>query len=245
MVRRILIIADRHHRAGEEPNPAYKLVKKFAKHYEPDITVDLGDLLDLPYISTFNESNLRVLSGNSFRADFDLAKRELDFWQKVSGEYILIEGNHDERIGRFIERKPVFEGFLEYENSLELKSRGVKFYHLVDKPLKIGKLTFIHGYWYNKYCANKHLEEYAHNVVFGHVHRFQTMSRVLPMHGYAIQAWAIGCLTDTQPDWMKGRPSGHQKGFAIVEMNPKTGFFNLYPIQMIADKFMYNGKIWS
>lgn len=243
---RILILADRHHYHGEDETSPYKLVKKFAKDFKPDLTVDLGDLLDLPYLARFNESNLKVLSEGVFRKDFDLVNKELDFWQAVSGGYVQIEGNHDERILRLTQKEPMWDGMINYESehSLKLKERGIPYIHQADEPFRKGKLTFVHGYSATKYSSAVHLDMYGHNVVFGHVHKFQMFSKILHIAKEEIQGWAIGCLGVIQPEWLKGKPSHWQFGFGVCYMDEKSGRFNLYPVNIINNEFFFEGRKW-
>jgi len=238
-----IIISDTHFDATKEEHNSYKLVKKFAKAWKPDFVVNLGDWIDLPYLSSFDEGKIKTLSGKAFRGDFDLAKSDLDYWQKVTKNYYLLQGNHDERVDRVIDRRPELDGFIDYESVFDFKERGIKYISVLDQPLKLGKLHFLHGWYTNKYHCNKHLEVLAGNCVYGHVHKNQSNAKRLPAMGIEIQAWSLGCLNDVQPEWLKGRPSSWQHSFGIVYME-ENGNFNFYPINIVDDSFIWEGKRW-
>lgn len=245
MIKRGLIIADRHLDATKEPHPAYLLVRKFAKELKPDFVVDLGDSLDLPYLGSFNRENLKLLSEHSFADDYDLFSSELDFWLQCTKKLTILQGNHDLRVERLAEKMPMFEGFLDYERAFELKKRGIPFYRLSDQPFRMGKLSLIHGWFYNVHHARKHLDVWGGNLCYGHCHVFQTASRVIPYHGEETQAWAIGSLSDVAPEYAKGRPMGHQNGFGVVYVDTRKGDFNLFPVNIIHEKFLFEGKEWG
>lgn len=240
-----IIITDRHHRADEPFHPSYTLVKRFAESFKPDFVVDLGDTLDLTYFSVFDKESITAQSEGDWEADVDLVNKELDFWQSITGKYYWILGNHDWRAHKKAERmEPPFRKTLDYYRRFDVKSRGITMLTPEDRPLKIGKLNCIHGWFYNQYHARKHLDVYSGNIVYGHVHTFQTHAKELVAEGKQIQAWSLGCLSDKQPDYLQGKPSQWKNGFAIVYMNP-SGNFNLYPVNIVNDSFIFEGKEWK
>jgi predicted phosphodiesterase len=239
-----IILGDEHLDATEVEHPSYSLVKKFIKSQKPDFIVKLGDWLDMNYLSSFDRDNLKHLEGRRLVSDFDLGKRDLDFLQRNSKEVILLQGNHDERVDRLVSADPRWEGFVEYPKVFDLKERGIKYFPLLKQPFRRGKLNFIHGYWAGLYPARKHLDVYLGNVVMGHVHRFQTFSRVVPNFDTEVQCWTLGCLSDVQPDYLKGQPMGWQHGFAIVYLK-NDGSFQLYPINIIKNSFVWERRIWK
>ena len=245
-MKKVLFKADCHLDAKNELNPAYQLVKKFAQDWKPDIVVDMGDFFEFEYLGSFAKNKLKSIEGKRFNKDFDLGNYELDFWQGVTPEYIQIEGNHDERLVRLIETDPTFDGLINFDLKLHLKARGIPFYPMDGKPLMIGKLVVLHGYWATKYPARRHLEKYKHSGLCGHVHRFDTASEAMPVFEEEIQWWSIGCLCSKAPDWRKGAPTGWQNGAAVAYLDEITGRFNLYPINITKYiDFIFEGTRWK
>jgi predicted phosphodiesterase len=238
-----LVITDRHHDADKEEHPSYTLVKQFAQSIKPDFVVDLGDLIDMSYISSFNEAFLRKLENKRYIKDIELVNRELDFWQGVTNEYIQLEGNHDYRVKRWADKVPSLEGLIEYETVFDFKGRGIQWVWSHDQPYRRGKLSYHHGRFCNKYAAAKHLDVYMCNMVFGHIHKHQVASKVIPGYDDEIQAWGLGCLCDVEPEYAKNQPLGHQNQFAVVEQDEKG--FNLYPVNIIKGQFRYGGRTWG
>ncbi len=245
-MKKILFKMDCHLDAKNDLNPAYRLVKKFAKDWKPDIVVDGGDLFEFEYLGSFAKDKLKSIEGKTFRADYDLGLKELDFWQGVSKKYIQVEGNHDQRLVRLVEADPRFEGLVELSRNLDFASRKIDFYSMLQKPLTLGKLIVIHGYWSGKYPARRHLDRYKQNIVFGHGHKFDTASDSMPILETEIQAWEIGCLCSKSPDWRKGCPTSWMNGFAVMYLDDKTGRFNLYPIYISKYyEFFFENRRWS
>ena len=239
-----IIKADEHHDATREFHPSYRLLKKFADAFRPDFVVDLGDILDLEYISTFNKADLKKLSAHDFVDDFDLVNREYDWWLERTAKFYQIQGNHDERTERVSASAPMFSSLIDYARVFDYAGRGISYTRLVDPPLKIGKLSLIHGWYTVKYHAFKTLMALGGNVAYGHMHEFQTYSHKFPATDQEIQAWCIACLNDVNPEWKKGCPTGWQNGFAVIDM-ADSGDFNLYPINIIGGKFYFEGREYA
>ncbi len=113
------------------------------------------------------------------------------------------------------------------------------------KP-KVGKLSVIHGYYWNMYHAKKTLEAFEGNVVYSHVHNPQMYAKVSPVDrkGYHI-ATSLPCLCNIKPDYKKDLPNFWINGFGVVEHLPATGYFNLYTIIIIDGCFMWNGRYYG
>ena len=200
-------------------------------------------MFDFSYLSSYDKDNLKKIRNKTFRKDYDLGKRELDFWQKICPSVLVLQGNHDERVDRLILREPRWEGVIEVEEELDFKERGINYYRQIEPPVKLGHLHLIHGWYHNIHHARKHLDEMGGNVCYGHLHTFQTFSRRLPAYNEEIAAWCLGCLTDKQPDWVKGRPTRWSNGFAVVYLG-EDGNFNLYPIRIINNQFMWENHLF-
>jgi len=230
-MKRGLLIADMHLLSYEDPHPSYQLVKKFAKDFKPDFVVIGGDLLDLPYFSRFDRDNIEIQAKGNWENDVCLANRELDFWSNRAETVYFRQGNHERRLEVAAGEMPKVADSLDLATRLSFKDRQVRYTREVDRPIKLGKLSVTHGWYYNIHHAKKTLTEYGGSIVYFHVHKFQSFSKVLQATSLEIQAWSIGCLCDKQPEYVRGRPTGHQNGFGIVNVSD-SGNFNLYPVNI-------------
>ena len=244
-MKKIFIMADSHLCAREEPHPSYVLAKKIAADIEPDMIIHLGDFLDLPYFASFNKEKIAILADGNWEEDVLLMQRELKELQSYTTSLHIIEGNHDNRTEQVGLKIPAFAKSIDYETRFHFRENGIGYHRMVGKVFKVGKLSFVHGFYYNKYHARKTLDEYVGNIIYGHVHANQTFSRVLPARNFEeIQAWSIGCLCEKDPDYVKGRPTGHQNAVAVAYMR-EDGNFNMYPINIVRDRCIFEGTEYA
>lgn len=246
MIKSGLVLADRHHVAGEDFHPSYLVVKRFAKSFMPDFVVDLGDTLDLPYFASFNENDVEILADGCWEDDVDLLNWELDFWQGLVGKkYFWYMGNHDWRVKVVAGKQPRFKQSLDYRKRFHVGPRGITLHSYEDGPIKMGKVSFVHGWFTNKYHAAKTVVEYGGNVIYGHVHKNQTYPHTHMDDGKEIEANSIGCLCGKNPSWLRGKPSHWQNSFGIIYIDTTTGLFNFYRPNIIKGEFIWNGKKWK
>lgn len=237
----IIILPDIHLSDGQ-PHKDYEVVKRFIKQNRSDEIILLGDFMDVSSLSAWDISKRRKMEGRRYEKECEEANRELDFLQKYTKKITFIEGNHEDRVERYIDFNPEMEGLIEVEKKLHLKERGIKYIPL-NELYKVGNMYFTHGIYINQYHAMKHLIRLGCNVCYGHSHSTQTAMmnmRMLKPH----QAYALGCLCGHSPDYMKGKPSNWINQFAIMYTGSK-GNFNLYPINIINGEFIFNNKLYK
>jgi len=238
-----IYFADRHLMHDKPAHWSWELFLKFAADFKPDVLVDGGDHIDLNYISSFDKDKLLHLEGKRLKLDFDALRGELALLRTMTKRMLFLEGNHEERLKRAIEKQPILQGMAELETNIDFKGMGIEYYPLDKQPVKIGKLHFLHGVYTNEYHAKKHIVEYGGNVVYGHLHKFQSYYKGIPLRDDEIGGNAIGCLCDKNPDWLK-TPGHWQNGFAVIYFDEK-GYFNVYPVIMIKKHFLFGGKVWE
>lgn len=240
MIKKALILPDVH-LDYKVPEP-YKAVKRFIKKQEKpfDLTILLGDFLTVGSLSHWDQNKRRVIEGKRYRKEMALANKELDFLQDYSGKIVYLEGNHENWVKQYIDKHPEMEGMIEIPNALDLRGRGIEWVEM-NKLFKVGHAYFTHGMWTNKYSAAKHLNELGCNIIYGHTHRSQVFASTAKMQE-PMKAWNLGCLCDQAPTYMKGKPSNWSVGFGIMYWDDKTDKFNVYPIEIIDNEFIWEGK---
>jgi predicted phosphodiesterase len=244
MIKKVIIISDVHLETGEEEHSSYSLVKKFFKAEKPDILIINGDLLDFSYIGVFNKEAELLRENKRLKADYDLANKDLDFFQKYAKKVIYLQGNHERRVDTIIEKYPNYlKDCIELESNLNLKQRNIQWIREVDQPYKMGKLYILHGQRYSINFAKATLEDMGGNTVVGHTHRIQSFSKKFWATGQEICCWGVGCLCNKNPEWQKGKPNCWMNGFAYVVFDD-DGIFTMNNLHIIKDKFILNGKVW-
>jgi len=220
------------------------MVKKFAGVWKPDRIYDLGDLIDWSFISSYDKEYLRKLEGRRFMMEYQFAREDLFELRELADELVLLEGNHDDRMNKYIDANPMSSGYLEYEIGLDISGLDADFIRLEYQPYKVGKLYFAHGWWINKYYSLKHMEAVNGNIMVGHKHRFQMMSSTLYDQGRTITGWGVASLSGKEPDYAKGKPTGFQNGFMIVYMD-EEGNFTATPVLIDNGMFIAEGEKYT
>ena len=224
-------------------------VNRFIFDYEPHEIVYMGDQLSLDCISGWNKRKPLLKEGQRLIKDYENFNEDiLQIHEKLTSRdtrRTFMIGNHEERVNWYIEEHPELESLIDIDRNIKLTERGYKIIPY-NGIYKIGKLSVIHGYYWNKYHAAKTLEAFGGNVVYAHVHNPQMYAKVSPVDRKEYHmATALPCLCNIKPDYKKNAPIFWVNGFGIVEHLPATGFFNIYPIIIIDGSFMFNGKYYG
>lgn len=214
-----------------------------------DEVVYLGDFMDFDLISSHNKDNLRSVAGKQIRTEYNYGGQVLDRHRRAApgAKFTLIEGNHDERIERYIDANPQLEGMLEMETGLQLRKRHIKWVRFWSKGEihHIGKARFIHGLYTTQYHARKHAEAYGENIFYGHTHDIQCYSKELQGADKTIVGQSLGCLCRYDQKYMKGKPSKWQQGFGVFHFFP-DGFFTYFVVRIFKHRFLSpEGKVYQ
>ena len=222
---------------------------EFIMSYQPHELVYMGDQMSLDCISGWNRKKPLLKEGQRLIRDYqDFDKDVLQFHESITPpdtRRTFMMGNHEQRVKWYIEEHPELSGIIDVDSNLKLQERGYKLMPF-NAIHKVGKLSVIHGYYWNMYHAKKTLEAFEGNVVYSHVHNPQMYAKVSPVDrkGYHM-ATSLPCLCNIKPDYKKNLPNFWINGFGIIEHLPATGYFNLYTIIIIDGCFMWNGRYYG
>ena len=92
--------------------------------------------------------------------------------------------------------------------------------------------------------VKKHIDECKTNIMFGHLHSGRERFESSPAKQLAIAGYAVHCLCDMAPDYMKNRPNKWTHGFAIVHFF-EDGSFDVDLKRIVNGRFVYNSKIYD
>lgn len=231
------------HLEQDTHSDVYSLVKQYIQHTRPDEVIILGDFMDCASVSFHDLGKLKLQENRRYAKECEYANNELDFLQRYSKYQTYIEGNHEERVVRWIQQDPAkLDGIADVPVKLCLKQRHIKW-----RPLNTlyprGKCYFTHGVYINQYHAAKHLQRFGCSIVYGHTHTAQTHQMNMKMQD-PIMAYGLGCLCDHAPDYMKGKPCNWINQYGELIYDTKTGKFNFTPINITGGQFIHRGKVY-
>ncbi len=234
--------------------PTFRAMLSFMEQNQIDGFIFGGDQLDNQEVSPYTKglAKLRIEAGTlteNAKGFNDRCLTEIEKRLAKNADKIYIEGNHDDWITQMVNHQPELDGLQTYEY-LDLAARGWK--HIeCGKHWKKGKLTVIHGDTLSGVGnqnpagpAKKALDAYAANVLFGHFHAPSMATKLLPFDdSEKWQAWVSPILGDTNPAYLRNKPTAWLTGFTVIEFM-ENGRFNVYLINVFDGEFAFGGKVY-
>ena len=211
----------------------------------PNEIVLLGDHLDASsFLAQHHTFGYVAETDYSFEEDVAATNLFLDELQKSapSARIHYLEGNHERRIQKFCvtqalqnpkDAKYLYSLF-SVKRLLGLEERGIQFYEQgvfydnlpIPATIKLGHCYFTHGSSTAKNPARAHVDMFAGNVVFGHVHRSDMASSRTVGSG-VVCAWCPGCLCVLQPLWQHTNITGWSHGIAVQLVQEDGSFLHI------------------
>jgi hypothetical protein len=182
---------------GHLANPAaLKAALEMKKRWKPDVTMHLGDFVDLSgLMGSARKDPDSPERSTSIREDFDAG---LNFLRELGANWIF-QGNHEHRLTALqyspsaIVAHCCTSALSEIHNTCkDLRATYIS-YDIEQGWRDLGGTAFGHGYMFNESSVRDHVEMLRKPVVFGHLHRVDRSA------GRSIGApvgWTIGCLAD-------------------------------------------------
>lgn len=241
MIRTAILLPDVH--LDTKAYRDYILVKKFIAEIKPNEIIVMGDFMDVSALSGWDLDKKRKMEGQRFVKECIVANQELDFLQEHCQNIVYLGGNHEFRIDRYLDKNPEMEGLIDLPIVLNFNKRKKLKYIPYDGNYKLGKLNITHTGNTNLHHAKATLEQWMDNIVYCHTHQAQSFFRT-GKGKHPIMSYCLGTLGNKAPEYMVGKWTNWISEFAIVYYDEK-GQFNLYPINIINHKFMFNGKMYK
>lgn len=205
----IAIISDSHIPYQSEYGIS-SLLSKLRK-LSPKRILLLGDILDCYPFMRYRKDPEKLLSVN---IEIDQARKFLGNIRKIvkNGDITYLEGNHEERLNKFIwDHAPQLSPLeINIPTILKLEDEGIEYINNKDGIL-INNIRFLHGNFVRKnpgMSALAHMERTNTSIVIGHCHR---LSLVYMNYGDIRFGMETGCLADPSkceytifPNWMLG-----------------------------------------
>ena len=228
-------------------------VVKFLENEGPwDGYIHLGDLFDMNVISSFSKTNLRGINGEDLIGQYRAGNAYMEQHAIASGclsrKFTLIEGNHENRVERYIDAHPELDGVLNLKHHLskEVNPTWIPFW-TEHEIWTVGKATFIHGIGSAHRQNEAALRDYGTNVFMGHSHTMDSATLRYFGNDSTKVAHSLGCLCEYGQPYLRNRPTRWIQGFAVFYFWP-DGRFNYFPVHINDHAFIspsgkfYNGK---
>lgn len=236
---KIMIMPDSHH--PFENKRAVELLFRIAEHVKPDVLINLGDHFDFFAVSDHQKDPRHRMDLAWEIAEGDKTLKTFDSFG-VFKRKIFCEGNHEQRLTRFIADKAqeVYRaiapaGLLQTRTlpeALDLKARGWEWIPYKDYG-RIGGLHFTHDVDRAGKTAHENAQsDFETSSVIGHTHQLRLMVRG-NVHGQ----WHTGAMLGWLGDWRQIDYRHKMKikrewplGFGMAYVEKATDAVHLQPI---------------
>lgn len=227
------------------------MLYEFSSYAKPDFHIHIGDLLNCASVSRHNKNNRLIQALNPIEDDFAAGNVHFDKLAKATpnADLYYLEGNHEYWCKQYEAEHPASKNQFNVVRQLRLKERGVKFVPYEtqrEKPLTLGKMDFVHGFYCGTHHAFKTANEADRNICYGHTHTYQIACRKGLSRARHI-AVSIGHLSDEYSIAMRymRTPSDWIKAFAIYQYDEASGQFNIEVKPIPNYRFFWHGKLWK
>ena len=246
MSNKILLIGDSHV-DDEQSLDRFDITSDFILDEKPDYIISIGDFLTLNCLSAWDKDKRKKMEGKRYYKEIAAGNDALDRLtagiekenerrrknkeKQYKPELVFIMGNHCDRLDRYLERDPTFEGHVSIEKDLQLYERGFT-------VIPYREYYYINGIGFTHIPHNKtspisgaDITRKAQmvtvsSVVFGHTHE-QHLSHVHKEGMPHLQdTYCCGCFFDKKEDYVHGCMTSYWRGLSILH-NWKQGRFDV------------------
>jgi len=247
-----LVIPDSHARPGN-PLDRFDWLGRLVLDLKPDVVVDIGDLPDVPSLSSYDGSRAvggsgprRSFEGRRLREDIEVAvdarrritapleadnaahRRTRHPYRQHKPRLVWCEGNHEERLRRVSSWIPELDGLIGIDSLVEPAVEAGWEFHPYLEPVEID------GIWYSHYVpggvmnrpigsARQVLAQKHASYVWGHSHLRDFAEAVLP-DGRRIAALNVGVYDDTLQEYAGPANRLWWRGAWLLSVDGEGGF---------------------
>lgn len=241
-----LVVGDVHVGPGQNLRRADWLGWAIAD-VQPKRVVFIGDFLTFDSLSAWDKDKRKKMEGKRYKKDIDAGIQFLDRMYTAIDtyapkgfempEFILTEGNHEERLWRYLDYNPTFDAFVDYREDLGLPAYGWKVVpYKQDYVYKGICFTHIPITASGRPIARKDicgaaLDTYGTPIVFGHTHRLANAQLHRKGQAHLQEALNVGCYFEHVDDYAQGSMTNYWRGLVVLDHH-KRGRFGYTTIPM-------------
>jgi UDP-2,3-diacylglucosamine pyrophosphatase LpxH len=222
--KRELFISDTHF--PYEDKQAWSLTLRVIQAVKPDLIYLGGDIIDFYALSSFDKDPRRALD---LQDEISYTKERLwEMTENPQTRIVWYDGNHEQRLERYMHRKAKEFAYLENMSIsalLNLDKAGIE--HIPNGvKVRVGHLHHLHGNEVPGGSVNPSwniLQKVGVNVIMGHFHRAQVAYK-RDLDGKTYGAWVNGTISTMDVDWVMHHNWTH--GVTLVQY-AKSGTFQV------------------
>lgn len=230
-----LVVGDVH----VAPDQNLRRATWLGRHIEatkPSRVVIIGDFLSFDSLSAWDKDKRKSMELRRYQKDVNSGKKFIEMmYDEIkpdtakNTDFIFVEGNHEDRLWRYIERDPTFDGavnymrdmnapknwkFIKYKDSYVYK--GVHFTHV--PIMENGKPVS------GKYVCQRALDVYGAPIVFGHTHKFNVSAVHRKGQPHLQMSVNVGCYFEHIDEYAQGSQTSYWRGLVELTHYKQCGF---------------------
>lgn len=234
---KILTVGDCHV-TNDQDLSRFDILSQFIMDKRPDHIILMGDFLTLQCLSAWDRNKRRAMEGQRYLLEVEAGNEALDRMLKDMNEWndkrkrskkgqyhpnlVYINGNHEDRLDRYIEQEPTFEGVVEVQKDLRLADRGFKFipyrsYHWINDigftHVPFNKVREISGVDITRKASLVTVK----SCVFGHTHELHISNSHRMGQEHLQQVANVGCFFEEHEKYVEGRMTQYWKGLVMLD----------------------------
>lgn len=216
---------------------------------KPEVIVCLGDFWDMPSLSEYDKGK-KSFEGRRYKADIEAGHEAMRLLLAPMNEYnkrqrrnkkatysprrVFLMGNHCQRIARAIDKDPILEGTIGYQD-LKLESYGWEVYNFLD-TVEIDGVYYSH-YFYNPMTgkpyggkASQRLNNIGFSFTMGHQQGKDIAEKHLA-NGKTLRGLVVGSFYQHDEEYKGPQGNSHFRG-CIMKHEVKDGNYNLMELSL-------------
>ena len=231
----------------EDDLTRFHILGKFILDKKPTHIVFMGDFLTLNCLSNWDRNKRMRMENKRYSLEVDVGNEALDaifapvdkynkFMTKTKRKkyrptIVYLEGNHENRLTRYLEVDPTFDGFVSVQKDLLLKKRKI-IYVPYREYFYINGIGFTHiPFNEAKEISGVDITKKASlvtfdSVVFAHTHKLERSNWHKQGQKHLQQILSVGCYFQHHEDYVHGRVTRYWKGLVLLD-NWKEGRFDI------------------
>ena len=240
-----LIIPDPHSKVGVS-NDRFTWAGKLAKELNPDVVICLGDWVNMDSLSSYDRGK-KSFEGRRYDKEISHAQEALDKFKKAYGnkkaELVMLGGNHEDRITRFVQDNPELDGKLSIDD-IDFEIYGWDYYEY-QEPVEVDGILYCQNIASGvmgkpisgDFVASNLLKKNYQSVTVGHSHLLDIAIRS-KYNGKKIIGLNAGCYVNHRESFARSTQHLWWSGL-IVKRNVEKGEYDLQTINMKEIKNTY------